>query len=135
MIIVLTFLIPWGDQPVFFAIIDKLGGDLPRQIANAHTIFNVFTTLVLVPFIPLFARVCEKLIPLKDSNVKYQRLEPHLLDAPPVALAQTTSSLRQMLKKAWKMIDCTLNIYLDNSDKNQSMGKNIKTCCACSKLA
>ncbi len=125
-IIVLTFLIPWGDQPVFFAIIDKLGGDLPRQIANAHTIFNVFTTLALVPFIPLFARVCEKLIPLKDSNVKYQRLEPHLLDAPPVALAQTTSSLRQMLKKAWKMIDCTLNIYLDNSDKNQSMVKQLE---------
>ncbi len=132
-IIALTFLIPMNGQPVFFTIIEKLTppeGDpenyLPRQIANAHTIFNVFTTLILLPLIPLFAKICEKLIPLKESGIKYQRLEPHLLDAPPVALAQTTSSLRQMLKKAWKMIDCSLNIYLDNNEKNQAFVKQLE---------
>ena len=125
-IVSLSFLIPLGDKPIFFAIIDKLGGDLPRQIANAHTVFNVFTTLILVPFIPLFAKVCEKIIPLKDNQVKYQRLEPHLLDAPPVALAQVTSSLRQMLKKAWKMIDCSIKIYTNNDEKNQSMVRQLE---------
>ena len=125
-IVSLSFLIPLGDKPIFVAIIDKLGGDLPRQIANAHTVFNVFTTLILVPFIPLFAKVCEKIIPLKDNQVKYQRLEPHLLDAPPVALAQVTSSLRQMLKKAWKMIDCSIKIYTNNDEKNQSMVRQLE---------
>ncbi len=126
MLIVFTFLIPWNGQPAFFGIISHLGGDLPRQIANAHTIFNVFTTLILLPFIPTFAKVCEKLIPIKDEKVKYQRLEPHLLDSPPIALAQTTSSLRQMLKKAWKMIECSLKIYIDNDEKNQSIVRQLE---------
>ncbi len=126
LLISLSFLIPFHDQPAFFALIDRLGGDLPRQIANAHTVFNVFTTLILLPFIPLFAKVCEKLIPLKDAKVKYQRLEPHLLDSPAIALAQTTSSLRQMLKKAWKMIDCSLKIYIDNDEKNQAMVRQLE---------
>ena len=125
-IMCLTFLIPINGQPAFFAIIDYLGGELPRQIANAHTIFNVFTTLILIPVIPLLAKVCEKVIPVKDNKVKYQKLEPHLLDTPPIALAQTTGSLWQMLKKAWKMIDCTLNIYLNNDEKNQSIVKQLE---------
>ena len=125
-IISLTFLIPWGNNPVFFALIEKFGGALPRQIANAHTIFNVFTTLLLLPFSHLFAALCEKIIPVKNSKVKYTKLEPHLLDTPPIALAQTTGSLRQMLKKAWKMIDCTLKIYLDNDEKNQSVVKQLE---------
>ena len=82
--------------------------------------------MVLVPFIPLFAKFCEKLIPLKNNDIKYQRLEPHLLDAPPVALAQTTSCLRQMLKKAWEMIGCALNIYIDNNEENQLIVKELE---------
>ena len=125
-ITMVTFMIPWGNTPVFFALIEHLGGDLPRKIANAHTVFNVFTTFLLLPFSVFLAKLCEKIIPTKNTKVKYQKLEPHLLDTPPIALAQTTGSLRQMLKKAWKMIDCTLKIYLDNDEKNQSMVKQLE---------
>ncbi|MBE6375975.1 MAG: Na/Pi cotransporter family protein [Lentisphaerae bacterium] len=122
----ISFLIPVKGQPAFFTLIDLLGGDLPRQIANAHTVFNILNTLLLLPFIPLIAKLCEKLLPVKDSKVKYQKLEPHLLDTPSIALAQTTSSLRQMLKKAWKMIDCSLKIYIDNDEKNQAVVRQLE---------
>ena len=125
-IMCLTFLIPVNGQPAFFTLIEYLGDQLPRQIANAHTVFNIFTTLVLIPFIPSLAKVCEKVIPVKNSKIKYQKLEPHLLNTPPIALAQTTSSLRQMLKKAWKMIDCSLKIYIDNDEKNQAFVKQLE---------
>ena len=121
----ISFMIPVNGVPVFFALLDKLGGEVPRQIANAHTVFNILNTLVLLPFIPMIATLCEKIIPVKNSKVKYQKLEPHLLDTPPIALAQTTSSLRQMLKKAWKMIDCSLMIYINNNEKNQSIVKQL----------
>jgi phosphate:Na+ symporter len=107
-------------------LINWFGGDAARQIANAHTAFNVFTTILLLPFIPFFVKICEKILPLKNNKVKYQRLEPHLLDTPPIALAQTTSSLRQMLQKAWKMIDCSLKIYIDNDEKNQSIVRQLE---------
>ena len=127
-LIVITFLIPWGSDPAFFTLIKKLSGngDLPRQIANAHTVFNVFTTLALLPFIPLLARLCEKVIPVSSGKVKYQYLEPHLLDTPSIALTQTTAALRQMLQKAWKMIDCALNIYNRNDEKNQTIARQLE---------
>ena len=126
-IICLTFLIPWGNEPAFFALIKKLSfnGGVPRQIANAHTAFNVFTTLVLLPFIPLLAKLCENFIPVKAEKVKYQYLEPHLLDTPSIALTQSAYALRRMLQKAWKMVDCALNLYNRNDAKNQSLAKQL----------
>lgn len=124
----LTFLIPCGSEPLFFMVIRKfsLNGDLPRQIANAHTVFNVLTTVVLLPFIGIFAKVCERVIPVKSGKIKYQYLEPHLLDAPPIALTQTAYALRRMLQKSWKMVNSTLNFYNRNDEKNQSLLRQIE---------
>ena len=123
-----SFLITWGDAPAFFTLIKKisLDGDLPRQIANAHTVFNVLTTILLLPFIPLLAGVCEKVIPTVSGKIKYQYLEPHLLDTPPIALTQTAYALRRMLQKAWRMIDCALNLYNRNDAKNQVFAKQLE---------
>jgi len=128
LLILIPMYVTWNGEPVFFTLIQKFsfGGDLPRQIANAHTIFNVATTLVLLPFVPLLAKVCERVIPVRESKVKYERLERHLLDTPSIALTQTSSALRQMLKKSWKMIDCALNVYNRNDEKNQQVDRQLE---------
>lgn len=102
LITVVSFAIPWGGEPAFFHFIKWMSADgtLQRQIANAHTVFNVVTTLILLPFVNLFAKLCEKIIPLEKDKIKYKRLEPRLLDTPSIALAQTASALRKMLKHA-----------------------------------
>lgn len=127
-IVVATVWFTIDGVPVFFWAVQKMSpeNDLPRQIANAHTLFNVFSTLVLVGFIPMFAKICEKAIPISNERVKYQRLEPHLLYSPAVALAQTAGALRKMLKKSWKMVDCTLNLYANNDEKNQAVLKQLE---------
>ncbi|MDD3154373.1 MAG: Na/Pi cotransporter family protein [Victivallaceae bacterium] len=127
-IIVGTFWITWGKEPVFFHLVNWISadGDLPRRIANAHTIFNVCTTLILFPLIPFLARVCEKLIPKAKEKVKYQRLEPLLLNTPSIALVQTSSALHKMLKKAWEMVECSLKIYNRNDKANQAMVKQLE---------
>ncbi len=106
-----TFFITWGGEPAFFHAVRKLsaGGDLPRQIANAHTLFNVCTTLVLIPFIPVLVKICETVIPVREKKVRIQRLEPHLLDTPSLALPQSVSAMRRMLQKAWRMVETALN--------------------------
>ncbi len=121
--VVASLYIPVSGDPIFFKIVKMSckAGDVPREIANAHTIFNVCTTIILIPFIPLLARICEKIVPVREEKVKYQRLEPHFLNAPSIALAQTAGALRKMLKKSWKMVDCTLKMYNQNDDRNKSM--------------
>ncbi len=112
--IVLTFLIPWGSSgvPVFFYLVGlvtngngtNLTNDVARLIANAHTLFNVVTTLLLLPFVNQLAHICQKLIPVREQ-VRYQYLEPHLLSSPELALDQVVFALRKMLAKSWKIVD------------------------------
>jgi len=44
---------------------NSLAETVPRQIANAHTVFNVVLTCLILPFISLFGKLVEKLFPLK----------------------------------------------------------------------
>ena len=128
-ITVATFWITIGGEPVFLKLVEWVspGAGIPRLIANAHTIFNVWTTLMWLPFIGLLAAICEKIVPVKESGkIVYERLEPHLLNTPSIALTQTASALRKMLKKAWKMIDCALNVYNRNDEKNQTLEKQLE---------
>ena len=124
-----TFWIMVDGEPVFLKLVEwvSFGAGIPRQIANAHTIFNVWTTVMWLPFVGLLAAMCEKLVPVEESGkVVYERLEPHLLNTPSIALTQTASALRKMLKKAWKMIDCALNVYNRNDEKNQTIEKQLE---------
>ena len=123
-----TFWITIDGEPVFLKVVDwvSIGAGVPRQIANAHTLFNVFTTVMWLPFIGTLAKICEKLIPVKETRVVYERLEPHLLNTPAIALTQTTSAMRQMLKKSWTMIDCALNVYNRNDERNQVVEKQLE---------
>ncbi len=120
--------LPGSSEPVFFQLVNYFSGngELARRIANAHTIFNVCTTLVLIAFIPVLAKICEKVIPAGKEKEKFQKLEPHLLDSPEIALEQTVYSLRKMLKKAWKMFDCTLKIYNRNDERNRKRVENLE---------
>lgn len=46
-------------------------GNSPAQIANMHTLFNIVTTLLLLPFGNLLARMAERLLPgTKESDPK-----------------------------------------------------------------
>lgn len=130
LIVLLSFFFVWGEgdekAPAFFHLINSLTSgnalceipqNLPRHIANAHTVFNVGTTLILIPFVGLLSRLCEKIIRVKDDEeVKYQYLEPHLLDNPIIALEQATKSYSSMLHEAWDMIESSTMEHFVNND-------------------
>ncbi len=42
--------------------------DVPKQIANMHTVFNIATTLLLLPFGSYLARLAEKILPEKRED-------------------------------------------------------------------
>ena len=42
---------------------ERLAAEVPRQVANAHTLFNVLMALMFLPFGALFARFCELVVP------------------------------------------------------------------------
>ena len=118
-VMLIFFYVPWGESgvPAFFQLVDRLTpGDafaavpqnVPRHIANAHTLFNVLTALILLPFVTQMAHLCEKLIPVRKKKVKYTKLDPYLLENPPVALQQALFQLRTMTRGAWNLVSKTM---------------------------
>jgi phosphate:Na+ symporter len=45
-----------------------LASTVPRQIANAHTVFNIVLTCLILPFTNVFAKLVEKIIPIKITE-------------------------------------------------------------------
>ena len=73
-------------------------------IAFMHAIFNVFNTVVLLPFARAIEVMVKKIMPGKKDK-KYEYLEPHLLSTPALALSQTVNELSHMLGTARKLVN------------------------------
>ncbi len=126
LIVALTFYVPVSEtQTLFIYCVDWIsaGAGLERKIANAHTIFNVATTVLLLPFVGTLARICERAIPV-SGKVKYQYLEPRLLDTPSLALDQVVFTLRKMIFKANKLVKlCVNDIFIPINVSDSLMTK------------
>lgn len=48
--------------------LNSLADSVPRQIANAHTVFNIVLTCLILPFTDMFGRFIEKLLPVKYAE-------------------------------------------------------------------
>lgn len=100
--------------PAFFHLVNAsaegdvfAGANLGRHVAMAHTLFNVTNVVVLAFFIPLLARICERLIG-EGMSGRAVLLEPHLLASPELALHAATLALGDMTRRAWTVASAAL---------------------------
>lgn len=88
-------------------IISLTGRSVPRQIANIHTVFNVFNTIILFPLIGLFEKLVVKLYPGKDivehKNALY--LDSRLIETPSLSLEQAKKELLRVTKITQAMLN------------------------------
>ena len=112
---------------------EKLAAETPRQIANAHTIFNIANTLILLPFGVLLARLVEYILPdraAEESEVPVGRrwtemhLYPDLLAVPSMALEQTRGEIRRMAGVVRSMVEDIMGAFV--SGDMETAGKVIK---------
>ena len=78
----------------------RMAADVPRQIANAHTVFNIANTVIFLGFTTYFARLAERLVPEKVVEEKVI-IEPRFLDrdvvsVPALALEQARYEIGHM---------------------------------------
>jgi len=105
-------------KPFTFLII-RTSPDAVRQCANAHTIMKIVETCVYLPFVGLFAKAVEKIIPGKEliieTGPKY--LEKHLISTPIFALDAATKELVGMASQAKDMVNEATEGFLDLNEK------------------
>lgn len=95
------------------------GGGLAAQIANSHTLFNVFSAVVFLPFTKQYVRFLEVLIRSKEDEdedtSKY--LDRLLLDTPAAAIKAVASELARVIEIGRRMLDEVMRAFHENDEK------------------
>jgi phosphate:Na+ symporter len=122
---VLLFL-PFISQ--YASLVASLSHDLPRQIANAHTIFNLAVSAMLLPFIKQLAQVSERLTPVSRTPEKSKVtafIDEMQYSVPSVALSEAARELTRMGDITAQMVrdSCVALINLDTNNIQSVMAR------------
>jgi len=123
----LIFIAPlwiWKNQITsFFA---STSTDVGQQIAIFHTMFNVLTTLILLPFTDLVVKLACAIIPEKkdseeEEKYRFQFIDERLFKTPPIAVGNTKKEIVRMGEFAKANINYSVGMLLDESIDNTSV--------------
>jgi phosphate:Na+ symporter len=104
----------WPFMPHFISLVKMTAGDTARQIANAHTIFNVSIALVFLPATGLAAALLVRLF--RDDEEKEKPFGPEFLDpsgiqTPALALGYVTREVARMAAITKEMLKKTQPVF------------------------
>lgn len=96
----------------------------PAQIANLHTLFNIVTTLLLIPFGGLLARFSEKILPDKQDEESGIRLcylhdlksvKEETLGSTAISMDSTKKEIHRMMEMAKKNVHLSFDAFLNKN--------------------
>jgi len=101
-IIFYPFLIPFEHLIVTISG----SGDLARQIANAHTIFNLIIMALILGFLRPLSRLMDKIVPEVENKGRFKThyIRKSLLSSPSLALEQAYREILHMSNIVEKMV-------------------------------
>lgn len=119
--------VDWG------AVMEKLFPGVPEtQLAMMHTMFNVATVILILPFTNLLVKFTQKLIkdkPLPEDADKprFRFIEEHLLGTPAIAVAQVKNEVLDMSTVAMNNFNTAMTaIITGKTDSRPAFDNNEK---------
>ena len=103
------------DALIHFSFVDKSIGAV--EIAAVHSIFNIVTTLILLPFSSQLVKLAKKLIPDSKEAEESVLLDKRLIATPPLAVSQCREKTVEMAQGAKEALHEALRAIFDYSDK------------------
>jgi phosphate:Na+ symporter len=102
---------------------------LPRQVANAHTIFNVTCAILFLPFVTYFARLVYRLIPDKpldeEKEIQPKFLSDMLFQTPSLALDAARHEIKRMGKRVDLMSSAMMPAVLSGDKESLIAVRNM----------
>jgi len=104
----------------FEKVVSITSSDVARQVANAHTLFNVIWAFVWIFFTKQYAGIIRKILPGEERVYKREAsfLKPQLLDTPSAALEAAKNELVRMAEIVEDMYNLTMDALFKNSTQN-----------------
>ncbi len=104
---------------------EKLAAETPRQIANAHTIFNITVGLVFLPFTTILAHYVYKILPDKEIEKGLVPVTWHLDESqithPAIAIGLVKSEMDRMFKIVSRMVESLIHPFVSDEEKNDEI--------------
>lgn len=115
--------------PLVQTAVALTSSDPVRQIANAHTIFNVANTIIQLPFAFLIMKLVIHLVPgepeIIEHGLKY--IDDRLLETPSFALAQVKKEIARMGNLALETLRDSTNTFLYYDEQKDKIAKEKET--------
>ncbi len=94
-------------------IAEQIGGDVSRQIATAHTLFNVALAVLFFPFISWGVAFVKRFVSDKDDKgeFSFHYLDPRTLESPELALAQAQREILRLSDIVEKMLTRSISLF------------------------
>lgn len=123
--VTLCLFVPFTDY-----IVALTPGSVQNQIANVHTVFNIATTVMLLPFGNQLVQLVEKILPLKDDEE--QDLQTLYISATePAASFMATTQLSKEIARMFDFVKENIVLTMKGLTKvtdkyNEKIGNNEK---------
>ncbi|OQX95341.1 hypothetical protein B6I21_05950 [candidate division KSB1 bacterium 4572_119] len=131
-VLIFIFWIPWFAELIRWLSpvaegtgVEKLAAETPRQIANAHTVFNVGLAIIFLPFTTLFAKVIMKILPEEERSTGIQPSLWHLdfkkIATPAMAMDLARAEILRMAKILGRMLRATLHTFVSDQPRQDEI--------------
>nr|WP_314497130.1 Na/Pi cotransporter family protein [uncultured Peptostreptococcus sp.] len=98
------------SKPIIALVTSIDPTNVPRQIANAHTLFNVVNVIILLPFSTYLVKLATKLVPYTEDedleNIHTTKfLDERILETPSIALSNTVDEVIRMASRSTRALN------------------------------
>jgi phosphate:Na+ symporter len=107
-------------KPIAYVVTQMDPNDVVRQIANAHTMFNLINVAVQFPFAMFLIKIAMKIIPdtgaaERETVTKY--LDERILETPSIALRNTIREQLHMANVSYRALSSAMEGFLEQDLK------------------
>ncbi len=100
----------------FEHLVDQTAASMPRQIANAHTLFNVFNALAFLPFVNAGAALVRRWYNPPEEKERFQPkyLDPRAIESPALAFGNAQREFLRMSDIVADMVKDCIRCFEEN---------------------
>lgn len=96
-------------------------GNVQRQIANAHTLFNLVNVVIQLPFANILVKLSQKVIKGEDEITKHSvYLDKRMLQTPSIAILQAHNEVVRMGNVVIQSLKTTIEAFRTRDNKSIS---------------
>ncbi|CAN5358319.1 Na/Pi cotransporter family protein [soil metagenome] len=108
-------------MPLYLKVIPHTSANLTRQIANTSTAVQIVNAIIFLPFVGVFAKFLEKILPSRGPEAEGTYLDPRMVRTPELAILMAVKEMRRQARISQRMLKTSMEalITLDLSRFNE----------------